>query len=154
MPQKHQYLRSNKLTTYLKKPGWISCTVIPHCLSSKRSTLAIAVAACLDMQYTPLPGYVTWPKLQQVRQHENIRYYKTTAFIYKFTVRGAKSGWIVIVRNWHNLQILKNANREGKKYYGRNIKSEVTKLNTRFSAPWQYFFLRLSFKIYHLNAIS
>ena len=121
LPQKYQYLRSNKQTTCLKKLGWISCTVIPHCLSSKRSTLTRAVAACLDMQYTPIPGNVTWPKLQQVRQHENIRYYKTTAFIYKFIARGAKSGWIVIVRNWQNIQIPKIAT-EGEKMFWSEYK--------------------------------
>jgi len=50
MSQKYQYLRSSKQSTCLKKPGCISCTVIPHCWSSKRKTSASAVAACLDMQ--------------------------------------------------------------------------------------------------------
>jgi len=59
--------------------------------------------------------------LQQVRQHENIRYYKTTAFIYKFIARGAKSGWIVIVRNWQNIQIPKIAT-EGEKMFWSEYK--------------------------------
>jgi hypothetical protein len=39
-----------KQSTCLKKPGWMSCTVIPHCRSSQRKTSASAVAACLVMQ--------------------------------------------------------------------------------------------------------
>ena len=96
MPQKYEYLRISKQTTCLKKLGWISCTVIPHCLSSKRNKLASAVAACLDMLYTPIPGNERRPKQQQVRRHKNIRYYKITAFIYKFSVCGGKSGWTIL----------------------------------------------------------
>jgi hypothetical protein len=69
MPKEYQYFRSSKQTTCLKKPGWISCTVIPHCLSSERNKLASAVAACLDMEYSPIPGNDRRPKQQQVRRH-------------------------------------------------------------------------------------
>ena len=62
VPKMYQYIRSSKQTTCLKKAGWISCTVIPHCLSSNRNTLASAVAACLVMQYSPLQGIDRRPK--------------------------------------------------------------------------------------------
>jgi len=63
------------------------------------------------MQYSPITGNTKRPKQQQVHQHENIRYYKITDFIYKFSVCGGKSGWAYIVRTWQNLQILKNADK-------------------------------------------
>ena len=62
MPRKYPYKRFNIQTTCLKPPGCISCTVIPHCLSSNRNTLARATAACLLIQYSPLLGNVRRPK--------------------------------------------------------------------------------------------